>query len=339
MQHQKGTPPPLEGQAAEALSLGQPSHHVAVEGNLPLSPSLEGIDPPANIAWCQRKGGAFIPAGAAPSHTKSSYYQPPPHTATFTLALQSLGGASSKGNDAVAPSPPEPGLGFSPEYNNRVVWEERSFNEPPGRESTPARRRHRRGCHHRARVSSGPLHPTAATTTSPKTPKRLEPAGGRTEELGGTFFSSDLEQMSRASTPHQRPPPHRRPGGQGDGQQALMTATHRKVDAASTNQGRRPRLHGPCQGRAWQHLATGHPHKTPARPRWRGGREGARPPSSFQRRRLAPHPTTYLHAAARGALSADPRRPRHRRCGLGRRMPQGTVRGSERRGRRWRREI
>jgi hypothetical protein len=178
MQHQKGTPPPPEGQAAKALSLGQPSHHVAIEGNLPLSPSLGGIDPPANIAWCQRKGGAFVPAGAPPSHTKSSCYQPPPHTTTFTSALQSLGGASSKGNDAVTPSPPEPGLGFSLEYNNRVVWEERSFNEPPRRETTPARHRHRRGRHHRARVSSGPLHPTTSTTTSPKTPKRPEPAGG-----------------------------------------------------------------------------------------------------------------------------------------------------------------
>jgi hypothetical protein len=65
---------------------------------------------------------------------------------------------------------------------------ERSFNEPLGRETTPPRRCHRRGRHHRPRVSSGPLHPTPATTTSPKNPKRPETAGGRTTEDRGTFF-------------------------------------------------------------------------------------------------------------------------------------------------------
>jgi hypothetical protein len=34
-----------------------------------------------------------------------------------------------------------------------------------------------------------------------------------------------------------------------------------------------------------QHPTTAHPYQTPARPRWRGGREGGRPSSSFQRRR------------------------------------------------------
>jgi hypothetical protein len=34
-----------------------------------------------------------------------------------------------------------------------------------------------------------------------------------------------------------------------------------------------------------QHPTTAHPRQTPARPRWRGGQEGGRPSSSFQRRR------------------------------------------------------
>jgi hypothetical protein len=67
------------------------------------------------------------------------------------------------------------------------------------------------------------------------------------------------------------------------------------------------------------------PPSQPARPRWRG-REGGRPLSS-QRRRPAPHPTAYFHGAARGAPSINPRRPRHQRCGIGRRTPPGTARG------------
>jgi hypothetical protein len=148
---------------------------------------------------------------------------------------------------------------------------ESSFNEPLGRETTPERHHHHCGHHHRPKVSFGPLHPTTSTTTIPKTPKRPEPAGGQTAECGGIFFIRSGVEVG-ASTPHQRPPPHCRLGGQGDGQQAPMAATHRKVDAASTNQGLRPRFQGPCQGYTGQHPATGHPRQTPARPRWRGGR-------------------------------------------------------------------
>jgi hypothetical protein len=48
---------------------------------------------------------------------------------------------------------------------------------------------------------------------------------------------------------------------------------------------------------------------------------------TFETYQPTPHPAVYLHAAARGAPSANPRRPHHRRCGLGRRTPPGTARG------------
>jgi hypothetical protein len=147
-------------------------------------------------------------------HTASSCYQPPPHTAKFTSAMQSLGGASSKGNDTVASSLPEPGLCFHPKTaaEKRGGGGGRSLNEPPRRETTPARRRRRRGLHRWPRVSSGPLHPTPATITGPKTPKRPEPVGGRIAELGGTFFirsGAEVGGLHTAPTPTATSPPRR----------------------------------------------------------------------------------------------------------------------------------
>jgi hypothetical protein len=50
-------------------------------------------------------------------------------------------------------------------------------------------------------------------------------------------------------------------------------------------------------------------------------------PSSNQWRSPAPHPAARLLTTKRGAPRADPRRPPHRRRGLGRQAPQGTARG------------
>jgi hypothetical protein len=100
-----------------------------------------------------------------------------------------------------------------------------SFNEPPGRETTPAWRRHRRGRHRQPRVSSGLLHPTTATTPSPKILKRPVLAGERTAERGGIFFIRIRGPPHRTNThrhiaaqaakvtasKHRRPPPTARP--------------------------------------------------------------------------------------------------------------------------------
>jgi hypothetical protein len=60
-----------------------------------------------------------------------------------------------------------------------------------------------------------------------------------------------------------------------------------------------------------------------------GGEERGRPPSSMQQRSPANHPVALLQTTAREALGTDPRRPPHRRRGLGRQAPQGAGRGIE----------
>jgi hypothetical protein len=94
-----------------------------------------------------------------------------------------------------------------------------------------------------------------------------------------------------------------------------------------SNQGCRPSFQDPCPG----HAGSIQPPPTPARhQRGHAGEEDGRVDGRRAASRggdPALHPAAYLHAAARGAPSADPCCPRHRRCALGRRTSQGTLRG------------
>jgi hypothetical protein len=252
-------------------------------GALPLPPRLEGAYP----AGDQQPHDSENPIKYTTSRIEAS---PLPHrlrhqqltnlhgglTRIASLPKQFPRGCATNG----AATAKSMDFGLSPGSLERG-WGSGTSTTPQRRGEAPAGRPR---CCCRGLTKGFPRVPTCTTNTTPSlalvvTPaprsSKEEPARGRT--------SSDLQISRRravAPTHHDQRPlsPCGRDAGQHRGSHLP------RVDSASLSRAAARGFQGPSQGRAGQHPTTGHPHQTPMRPHLRGGREGGRAPSSFQKR-------------------------------------------------------
>jgi hypothetical protein len=166
-----------------------------------------------------------------------------------------------------------------------------------------------------------------ANTSSKNPAGRREPRKSRPSGSCSRQTNPPHPATSAAALPPARPEPR---------STTPANVTGRAVDAASPARAAAPTFPDPARSAADGIPATAHSLQAPARPRWRGGREGrgsraGLAESSLPRGRLPPC------SRARRAPRADPRRPHHRRSGPSPAAASGDGEGGEIRGGRRRR--